>query len=307
MNFAHPQLLLLLLLLPLLVWGIRATARRGRASAHALLPGLSQLARMPGVPRQGPGAGLYLTALALALVAAAGPQAAVRLPDRRAEVVLAMDISGSMRAADISPDRLTAAKRAAQSFVRSLPEGVKVGLVSFSDTATLVVPPTADRQQVLDHIELLELAHATAIGDGLSESLKTFPVDRRGKPLGPSTVVLLSDGRSNRGMDPLEAAKKARGMGVPVHTIGLGKPLRAGEVLDYLAFDEQALRAVAGLTGGRYYTADSAAALPAAYRKLNRVVGWKLSRTEVSGLFGLLAGLALASSLLLSALRRKVL
>ena len=307
MGFQIPELLLLLLLLPPLVWEYWRTYRRGRASAYALYPGLAQLAQIRETPwKRHLGASLYLLALGLGIVALAKPQATVLMPDNLAGVMLAIDISGSMRTSDISPDRLTAAKKAAQSFVRALPDGAKVGLVSFAGYATLEVPLTTDHQRVIDQIDLFQLFRATAIGEGLMESLKAFPTDAQGKLLGPSAVVLLSDGRSNRGMDPLEVAKKAREMGVPVHTIGLGKPLAAGDVPSYLAFDEEALRAIADATGGKYYAAESAQQLQDAYRKLGRVVGWKPARTEVSGVFGLSAGLVLASSLLVSGLRRRV-
>lgn len=307
MGFQNPQLLLLLLLLLPLVWEYWRTYARGKASAYVVYPGVARLTHVREAPwRRHLGAGLYLLALTLGIVALAKPQATVLMPDNLAGIMLAIDISGSMRASDIDPDRITAAKKEAQNFVRALPEGTKVGLVSFAGYATLEVPLTTDRQRIIDQIDLFQLFRGTAIGDGLMESLKAFPTDDQGKLLGPSTVVLLSDGRSNRGMDPLEAAKKAKEMGVPVHTIGLGKPISATEVPSYLAFDEEALRAIADATGGKYYAAESAEQLQDAYRNLSKVVGWKPSRTEVSGLFGLVAGLVLASSLLVSGMRRRV-
>lgn len=307
MSFQSPAILLLLLGLPLLIWVYRSRFVRSGSSAYALLPGLSQLRQVQrDAWKRHLGAGLYLLALALGIVALARPQATLRVPDNLAGVMLAMDVSGSMRASDIPPSRLEAAQKAAQDFVRALPEEAKVGLVSFAGYATLEVPLTTDHQSVIDRIALFQLARGTAIGEGLLESLKAFPADAQGKPLGPSTIVLLSDGRSNRGTDPLEAAQKAKQMGVKVHTIGLGKPLAAGEVPSYLAFDEEALRAIAETTGGQYYTAESVEALQAAYRKLQRAVGWKLEHTEVTGILGLFSGLLLASSLIMAQLRRRV-
>jgi len=308
MGFQTPQLLLLLLLLPLLVWVYQSRYGRGVASAYVLYPNLASLAQVREPSwRRHLGAWLYLLALGLGIVALAKPQATVLIPDNLAGVMVAIDVSGSMRVSDIEPSRIEAAKKAAQSFVQALPQGVKVGLVSFGTHATLESPLVADHQKVIERIGLLQLDHRTAIGDGIMESLKAFAVDGNHKPLGPATIVLLSDGRSNRGIDPLEAAKTAQKMGVKVHTIGLGKPLAAGEVPSYLAFDEEALRAIANITGGQYYPAESAAALQTAYHKLNQVVAWKPTYTEVSGLWGLLAGLVLASSLTISNLRRRVL
>lgn len=309
MGFQNPLLLLLLLVLPLLVWEYRRRYARGRASAHVLYTNLGQFARVrePSWKRN-LGSGLYLLAVALGIIAVARPQATVPAPDNLAGVMLAIDISRSMRATDIEPDRFTAAKREAQNFIRALPQGAKVGLVSFAGYTTLEAPLTTDHQKVIDQIDTLQMFRRTAIGDGLGESLKAFPLDDKGKPLGPSTVVLLSDGRNNWGSDPLEAAQKAKEMGVIVHTIGLGKRMTEDETQfnNFMAFDEETLRAIAETTGGQYYAAESAKALQDAYRRLGRVVGWKPTLTEVSGMLALLAGLLLASSLVVSNVRRRV-
>ncbi|MCX7600718.1 MAG: VWA domain-containing protein [Meiothermus sp.] len=312
MGFDWPFLLVLLLLLPLLAWVYWRRVQGRSASAHVLYPNLAALAPI-AEPRwkRHLSAGLYGLALALAILALARPQATVPAPDNLATIVVTIDISRSMRAQDIVPDRFTAAKTEAQNFVRALPDGVKVGLVSFAGYATLEVEPTTDHERIIDQIELLQMARGTAIGDGLLESLKAFPKDANDKLLGPATVVLLSDGRNNRGIDPLEVTPFARDMGVVVHTIGLGRrsnpndPDALGGGF-WMQFDEETLRAIAESTGGQYYAAESAEALRQAYRNLGRVVGWRPQRTEVSGLFGLAAGLVLASSLLISNLRRRV-
>lgn len=309
MTFQAPQLLLLLLLLPLLVWEYRRRIGKAASSAYVLFPNPAQFAPIPRSSwKRHLGAGLYFAALVLGIVALARPQATVLMPDDLAGVVLTIDISLSMRATDIEPSRLEAAKAAAQSFVKALPPGAKVGLVTFAGYATTEVPLTTDHQRVLEQIENLELARRTAIGEGLRESLAAFPVDGRGKPLGPSTVVLLSDGRNNWGVEPLEVAQEAKAMGVVVHTIGLGRRQSEDDFYfnNWMAFDEQTLRAIAQATGGEYYAAESAQALEEAYRKLGKVVGWKPTRTEVSGAASLLAGLMLASSLLVSNWRRRV-
>jgi Ca-activated chloride channel family protein len=277
-----------------------------------LYPSLAQFAHI-AEPRwkRHLSAGLYGLALVLAILALARPQATIPAPDNLATVIVTIDISRSMRAQDIEPDRFTAAKREARNFVRALPDGAKVGLVSFAGYATLEVEPTTDHQRVIDQIDLLQMARRTAIGDGLLESLKAIPKDENDKPLGPSTVVLLSDGRTNSGIDPLDVTPFARDMGVVVHTIGLGRRSNPGDPDQqwggfWIQFDEETLRAIAESTGGQYYAAESAEALRQAYSSLSRVVGWRPQRTEVSGLFGLAAGLLLASSLLISNLRRQV-
>ncbi len=312
MGFELPVLLWVLLLVPLLAWIYWRRVQEGAASAHVLYPNLAQFARI-AEPRwkRHLSALLYGLALVLAIVALARPQAVVPAPDNMATVMVAIDISRSMRAQDIEPDRFTAAKKEAQNFVRSLPDGAKVGLVSFAGYATLEVEPTTDHQRIIDQIELLQMGRGTAIGDGLLESLKAFPKDTNDKLLGPATVVLLSDGRNNRGLDPLEVTPFAKDMGVVVHTIGLGRRSNPGDPDQqwggfWMQFDEETLRSIAESTGGQYYAAESAEALRQAYRNLGRVVGWKPQRTEVSSLFGLAAGLVLASSLLISNLRRQV-
>jgi Ca-activated chloride channel family protein len=254
-------------------------------------------------------AGLYLLAVGLAVVALARPQATIPMPDNLVGVMLAIDISRSMRAQDINPDRITAAKNAAKKFVETLPVGAKVGLVSFAGYSTLEVPLTTNHRRILEQIDTFQLGRGTAIGEGLYESLNAFPKDEKGKLLGPSTIVLLSDGRNNRGRDPMEAAGAAKNTGVVVHTIGLGRRLtedNSFQFNNFMAFDEETLRAIAEATGGQYYAAESEKALLEAYRKLGRVVGWKLTRTEVSSMLALLAGLLLAFSLMVSSVRRRV-
>ena len=309
MGFQFPLLLLLLLLVPLLAWAYWRRVQAEGASGYVLYSSLTGLSE-PRWKRH-LSALLYGLALLLAIAALARPEATLPAPDNLATVIVTIDISLSMRAQDIEPSRLEAAKREAQHFVRALPDSVKVGLVSFAGYATLEVEPTTDHQRVIDQIEWLQMARRTAIGDGLLESLKAIPKDPNGKPLGPSTVVLLSDGRTNSGIDPLEVTPFAKDMGVVVHTIGLGRRSNPSDPDQlwggyWMQFDEETLRAIAESTGGRYYAAESAEALRQAYRSLGRVVGWKPQRTEVSSLFGLAAGLFLASSLLVSNLRRQV-
>jgi len=308
MGFQSPQFLLLLLLLPLLVWEYRRRYLWGMASSHVLYPNVGQFAQIAQAPWRHLSAGLYLLAVGLAIVAVARPQATIPVPDNLAGVMLVIDVSRSMRAQDINPNRITAAKNAARKFTEALPAGAKVGLASFAGYSILEVPLTTDHRRIIEQIDTLQLSRRTAIGEGLYEGLYAFPKDQKGKLLGPSTVVLLSDGRNNWGRDPMEAAEAARKLGVVVHTIGLGRRLSEGNDYfnNFMAFDEETLRAIAQTTGGQYYAAESEKALLDAYRKLGRVVGWKPTRTEVSGMIAMLAGIFLAFSLMASSVRRRV-
>ena len=229
MSFIWPWALLLLLLLPLLIWGyLRLLPRRARAAA--IHPDLALLARAQGraspLRRHLPAA-LYLTAVGLALLAVSRPQAALPLPDNRTAIMLVIDVSRSMRASDITPSRFEAAQAAARTFIKSLPAGSRVGLASFSGSSLLNVPPTSRHDQVLAAIDDLTLGSRTAIGDGLIVGLEALP--ERGTdapPSGqrpPAAIVLLSDGRSNFGVDPLTAASQVKAQGVKVYTVGLGK------------------------------------------------------------------------------------
>ncbi|MDX2006316.1 MAG: VWA domain-containing protein [Meiothermus sp.] len=308
MSFLLPLGLLGLLTLPLLAWLYWRAVQRGRSEGFALLPGL-ELASRAAEGRAGRRhltAGLYLLAAGLGIVALARPHATVLAPDQRAGIVLALDVSGSMRAADIPPNRLEAAKKSAEDFVSRLPDGVKVGVVSFAGTAQLEAPLTAQHLEVIEKIRLLDRRYNTAIGEGLMESLRAFPA-RDGKLEGPATVILLSDGQNRMGVSPEEAAREAARLGVRVHTIGVGTVGSQDPGVPFAGFDEGELRGIADATDGRYYAVNSAGQLESVYRELGSEIGWVPQRTEVSGLFTLAAGLVLGLCLLLATLRRRVL
>ncbi|WP_102126925.1 VWA domain-containing protein [Deinococcus planocerae] len=307
MSFIWPWALAALALLPLLVWlYLRGLGRP--AAAAALHPDLRLLAQARGRPRplrRHLPAALYLGALSLALVALARPTAPLPLPDDRTAIMLTMDVSRSMEAEDIKPSRFFAAQEAARNFVRSLPQGVRVGLASFAGYAVLNTPPTTRHEQVLVAIDGLGLARRTAIGDGLLESLRALP--ERGpevtntRDLPAAAIVLLSDGRNNSGSDPLEAAAEAKRLGVKVYTVGLGTengdPGMGGWGGFWGGFDAETLKQIASTTGGRYFEARSAGELNSIYRDLGRSLGWTVQPREVSGFVAALAGLMLLSSL----------
>jgi Ca-activated chloride channel family protein len=231
--------------------------------------------------------------------------APVPVPDNRTVVMLSIDVSRSMMAHDVVPTRIEAAKRAAVEFVRALPPGAKVGLVSFSSYATLVTPPTEDHDRVIQAINSLSLEFATAIGDGLLEALFALPGRSRPEnspgpgmpPLGPppesdrlppATVVLLSDGQSNRGTPPEDAAVVARQQRVKVFTVGLGSPegtfLELGGRSIFVRLDEETLKEIAQVTGGTYQRVSSTAELSRVCTRLGRSIGWERKPTEISGL-----------------------
>lgn len=299
MTFEWPSMLWGLAALPLLVWAYRRLlARRPRRAI--LVPNvemLAQAAAQQGRWRRALPATLYLLALAAVVLGLARPVAPLPVPAAQGVVVLSLDVSRSMLAEDMPPNRMEAAKLAAREFVQTLPRGFRVGLVTFSSYATTVVPPTADKARVLDAIELLTTEFATAIGDGLLEAVWSLPGRVRPLALGaepppptgplpPGVVVLMSDGQSNRGILPLEAARIARDLQVKVYTVGIGTPegtfLTVGGRSIWVRLDEETLRGIAETTGGSYYRTTNVGELRRVYRQLGREVGWERRPTEVT-------------------------
>lgn len=307
MSFLWMGALAALALLPVLVW-VYLRALRGNAASAALHPDLRLLAQATAAPRplrRHLPALLYLAAIAVALLALARPTAPLPLPDNRTTIMLSLDVSGSMRADDIAPTRFEAMQEAARAFVRALPEGARVGLATFSGYAVLNTPPTTEHEEVLAAIDTLSMNRGTAIGDGLMEAVRALP--GRGEKdklapaeLPPAAIVLLSDGRSNRGMDPTEAAQEAKKLAVKVYTVGLGTQDGqlefSGQYRTWAGFDEEALKGIATATGGRYYAARSAGQLNTIYRDLGRSLGWTIRPREVTGFLTALAALLVLGS-----------
>lgn len=308
-GFVWPWALALLALLPLLtMWYLRGL--RGRGGSAATHSDGSRLARLGVTPRHARHlpAALYLAAVALAVVALARPTARMPAPDDLRTIVLSVDVSCSMRAPDVAPNRIVAAQEAARTFVKAVPDSARVGLVTFDRSATLRVSPTTRHETLLSAIDEFTLTCGTAIGDGLLESLRALPGREDGRearpPFPAAAVVLLSDGRNNVGADPLTAAARARELDVPVFTVGLGTDGgfvsggRQGDGMGFNAgFDEQTLREMATLTGGRYYEASSAGELREIYGTLARSLGWTSRIRELTVGVALLAALALVASL----------
>jgi len=316
MSFREPTVLLGLALLPVALLAYLAMQRRHARGAAAfgnpaLLPGL--MTARPGWRRHLPAALLAL-ALAAMIVALARPQRSVAAPQRAATVVLVNDVSGSMRADDVSPNRLTAAVNSAKVLAEKTPDNFRLGLVTFADFAEQRVAPTTDRGAVDGALERMVADGGTAMGDGLARGLQSAqtPVptqDGSGTRKLPAIIVLLSDGKNTLGAnDPLDIARQARQARIPVYTIALGTP--SGEVVQQDPFgftqhipvppDKETLRQIATISGGRFFEAVSAKDAEQIYSRIGTRLTSRPEHREVTAAFAggafvlLLAGGALS-------------
>ena len=331
MTFIWPDMLWGLILLPLLVllyvWLQR---RRKKTTLRYANLGLVREALGKSVAwrRHLPPALLFLAVAAL-LLAAGRPAAVITLPSQQETIILAMDVSGSMRAADVLPDRITAAKEAAKSFVAELPRSVRIAVVQFAGTAAVVQAPTLSREDVVAAIERFQLQRGTAIGSGIVLSLATlFPdagidlsqiTGQRNMPPGPNdkpkpdftpvapgsfssaAIILLTDGQRTTGPDSIEAAKMAADRGVRIYTVGIGT--KEGETIGFegwsmrVRLDEETLKAVAKITNADYFYAGTAADLKKVYQGLSTRLIVEKKETEISALLAALgAGLMLIAA-----------
>ena len=340
MTYLWPEMLWLLLVAPALVGAYVLLLRRKKKGVlryaslslvrDAIGPGQRIRRHIPPL--------LFLAAMIAALVAIARPTAVITLPSEQRTIILAIDVSLSMRAADIEPNRLAAAQSAAKAFVEEQPADVRIGIVSFAGTASLVQRPTQNREDLIAAIDRLQLQRHTAIGSGVIVSLaavfpdedidlesvifgRAFARERGGpiegarksekKPFQPvppgsyasAAIILLTDGRRTTGPDPVEAAKMAADRGVRVFTVGFGT--QAGGAVDidgwsiYMRFDEETLKAIAEVTRAQYFHAGSAADLKKVYESLNARLVLEKKETEITALFAAgAATLALASAAL---------
>ena len=290
-----------LVLVPLALLAYLALQQRRRREARAfsnpaLLPNV--VTARPGWRRQLPPA-LVLLALAALVVALARPQRSVASPKRAATVMMVTDISGSMNATDVDPDRLSAAVRAAQKLSGELPETFRLGLVTFADYPEVQAPPTTDRAAVDGALARLRAEGGTAMGLGLQRGLDLArtPVPDpagTGQRRLPAILVLLSDGKDTvGGVSPLEVARQAQRYHVPIYAIALGTPDGEVEVRDPLGFvqriqvppDRATLQEVARLSGGRYFAAPDAARLESIYANLGTGLSSEPELREVTAGF----------------------
>jgi Ca-activated chloride channel family protein len=335
MRFLWPHLLWLLVAVPgLVALYLYLLNRRKRGAIRFASLALVKAAMGPGqrIRRHIPPA-LFLIGLTALLFAVARPSAVITLPTETRTIVMAIDVSLSMRASDVQPNRLAAAQAAAKEFVKAQPDDVRIALVSFAGTASIVQAPTQDREVLVEGIDRLQLQRHTAIGSGLIVSLAAlFPdagidieqyVLRTGnprdqgkpppaadpkaekKPFVPvapgsnpsAAIILLTDGRRTIGPDPVEAAKMAAERGVRVYTVGFGTPEGGQAQFEgysmFMAFDGETLKAIAEITKGEYFQAGSEADLRKIYEGLNARYVLERKETEIAALF-VAAGVLLA-------------
>ncbi|MBS0449657.1 MAG: VWA domain-containing protein [Proteobacteria bacterium] len=325
MSFLWPDLLWGLVLVPLLVLGYVWLLRRRRKTAlrYASLSLVKQAMGKAGVWRRHVPPVLMLLAVTALLLAAARPAAVVTLPSQEETIVLAIDVSGSMRAADVQPNRLVAAQEAAKAFIAELPRSVRVAVVSFAGAAAVVQAPTLSRDDVVAAIDRFQLQRGTAIGSGIVLSLATlFPdagidlseiTGQRDMPPAPgdkprpdfkpvppgsyqtAAIILLTDGQRTTGPDPVEAAKMAADRGVRVYTVGIGT--KDGEVIGFegwsmrVRLDEDTLKDIANITRADYFYAGTAQDLKKVYQGLSTRFVVEKKETEISALFAAVGAL----------------
>jgi len=305
MSFQAPLFLFALAVVPLALTAL-FLARRRPARYVVRFPALPTLAQV--MPRGGrwrrrvPPALLCLALAGLAL-ALARPETTVAVPVEQASVVLVTDTSGSMEATDVAPSRLAAAKAAAARFLDRVPDELRVGLVAYSDAPHTVLRPTEDRATVRAAVDRLAADGGTATGDALASALRALG-EQEGEDRPPAAVVVLSDGATTTGRDPVEVAGEAGTAGVPVYSVALGtaegRIESHGQVVP-VPPDPEALREVAQRSGGAAFAAEDADALDEVYERLGSRIGTREEKREISAGFAaaglLLLGGALGTSL----------
>lgn len=303
MSFASPLYLLGLIGVPLAVawYLVRQRERRAIAlafAAPALVP--SVMPHRPGGRRHLP-MGVVLLAIVALLLATAGPRVAASVPVSGAAIMLATDVSGSMLATDIAPNRVTAAQRAANTFVLGVPASVRVGVMEFNQTPTVLAGPTTKRLDTIAALGRLQPGGGTAAGNAIEEALGVLGGLRTSSgKRAPAAIVLLSDGKTTSGLDPVAAAHDAARLHIPVYTVALGTAAgtiavhhRNGTTSDvHVPPDPTALAAIAQTSGGQTYSVSDTARLRAVYQNLSARLGRRTEQHQITGYF-IGSGLAL--------------
>ena len=295
MSFLNPAVLVALVAIPALVlWYGRQQQRRRDAASAFVTPTLapSVAPRRPRWRRHVPMLAFAL-ALAVLIIAAARPQTTVAVPVNTASIMLTNDTSGSMAATDVKPSRLAAAQRAASNFLSSVPGSVRVGLVEFNSTVALLQSPTTDHALVHSALAQLRITGGTAMGDALEAALHSLTSGRRGggkRP--PAAIVLISDGASDVGSDPIAAARQAAADHIPIYTVVLGTPTgtvkeqrRTGTVTVPVPPDPQQLAEIARVSHGQSFTATDANHLNTVYQHLGAELSHKKVKHEITAGF----------------------
>jgi Ca-activated chloride channel homolog len=341
MKFLWPEMLWLLVLVPACVAGYFYLLRRKQRAAlrYASLSMVKEAMGTAHKYRRHIPPLLFLLALTAMILAIARPAAVVTLPSQHRTIILAMDVSGSMRATDVQPNRITASQNAAKAFVKDQPSNVRIGVVSFAGTASVVQAPTQNREDIIAAIDRFQLQRATAIGSGIIVSLATIfpdagidvssliygrggargvPLDQAAKaekkdfkPVPPGSyasaaIILLTDGQRTTGPDSIEAARMAADRGVRIFTVGFGT--KSGETIGFegwsmrVRLDEETLKTIASMTRGEYFYAGTAGDLRKVYESLNARFLLEKKDMEISSLFAAAAAVAALVSGLLSLL-----
>jgi Ca-activated chloride channel family protein len=296
-SFGSPLMLIALVAIPLLVvaWLALEARRAEQATAFsraALIPNL--VGAQPGRRRIIPLA-ILLVALTLLLIGAARPRASVSVPRKEATIVLAVDVSRSMTAADVRPTRLAAARNAATAFLTKVPKEYSIAVIGFGTRAFVAVPPTTDRVLAQDALGALAPSEGTAIGDAVALAVKLGKRQHVSDGhVPPTSVLLISDGARDGGQtSPIVSARRARAAGIPVSTVLVGTS--NGVVQNKLVggYTEQirvppspgTLQQIAKVSGGDFFRASTATALTNVYKKLSTRVGHKTQSREITDAF----------------------
>lgn len=250
---------------------------------------------------------LLVTSLVLFTIAMAGPTNDVRIPRNRAVVMLVIDVSQSMRATDVQPNRMAAAQEAAKQFADELTPGINLGLIEYAGTATVLVSPTTNREATKNGLDKLQFADRTATGEGIFTALQAIAtvgaVIGGGDKPPPARIVLFSDGKETMPTNPdnpkgaFTAARTAKDQGVPISTISFGTPYGFVEINDQrqpVPVDDSTMRKVAELSGGNWYNAGSLAELKAVYASLQQQIGYETIKGDASAGWLRLGALVLA-------------
>jgi Ca-activated chloride channel family protein len=307
-SFAAPLVLIALVAIPVLIvlyGGVQRDRRRAAAAFAAPKLAASVTPRRPGWRRHAPML-VVLLAIAALVLAAAKPQRSVAVPVERASIMLVTDHSRSMLATDVQPDRLAAAQRAARTFIDQLPKPVRLGAVAFSDSPDAVQAPTTDHDQARSIVDGQVADGATATGDALQTAIDALRRDVQKGKRPPQAIVLLSDGKTTVGPDPVPIARMAGQLKIRIYTVALGtrdatvpNPNPFGTPLS-VAPDPETLRRIAQASGGRAFTAEDDEQLSSIYKTLGSQLGTKKQKKEATATFAigglvLLLGAAAAS------------
>jgi Ca-activated chloride channel homolog len=288
-SFASPGFLAALALVPLALFAHSASRRRARRYA-VRYPGVATLA--PLLPRVSSWRRLlpltlFLASLAMLALALARPHATVAVPKEQASIVLVTDVSRSMLAEDVDPSRLEAARSAAQRFLEEVPEEARVGAVAFSTDPHTIEPPTDDHGTIEDLVDALSADGGTAAGDALAVAVGLVDGPAEDRP--PAAILLLSDGETTTGRDPIPVARRAGRLGIPIHTVALGTRTATITTPDGTLIpvppDPEAMRRIAEVSGGRAFQVDDADELGGLYEDLGSRVATEEELREITGAF----------------------